>query len=338
MLADAYRRTGADRPFGDPRRYHGVVMEGYFWRLSDPVTATVVVVILAITRDAQGAPWGMVCLAAHPGGFVRSAATAAAVGAPRGLDVRAGTALEATAERLRVDLGPGARLDVAFEDPVGWPRRRAFGGIGPAQLVPGLSQYWHPWLLGARVRGTAELGERPVRLDGARAYAEKNWGAGGMPDTWWWGHAQCFAERDDTCVAFAGGRAGLGPLHVGAGALVVRLGDEVLRVVRPFAPLRVGLAERSWRLRGRTSRDVIEVEGHTDAEPHLLPVPLPGTREHLDHRAPQHLTGELRLRVTRGGRTRFEGTSPLAGLEHGRGHGDRAGYPAFNRLRKNTRE
>ena len=33
MLA-LYRRTGADLPFADPRGYHGVAMEGYFWRLT----------------------------------------------------------------------------------------------------------------------------------------------------------------------------------------------------------------------------------------------------------------------------------------------------------------
>jgi hypothetical protein len=318
-LADRYRRTGADPPFGDPAGYHGVAMEGWFWRFSDAATGVVVIVLLAISRDAAGRPWGMIGLASHPGGFVRSLATEEASAAPRGIDVRAGTALTAGPRSLRVDLGAGARLDVAFEDVVGWPSRRAFGGIGPAQVVPCLSQYWHPWLLGGRARGTATLGGRTVALDGAAVYAEKNWGAGGMPDTWWWGQAQGFPGRDDVCVAFAGGRAGLGPLHVTAGALVVRLGDEVLRVVRPLQPMGIDLGDGRWRLRGRTLRDVVEVDGHVTAEPHLLPVPVPGTREHLDARAPQHLTGDLHLRVTRGNRVRFDATSPVAGLEQGRG-------------------
>ena len=37
---------------------------------------------------------------------------------------------------------------------------------GPAQAIPGLSQYWHPWLLHARVRGHAVVdgrGDRPRR-------------------------------------------------------------------------------------------------------------------------------------------------------------------------------
>jgi hypothetical protein len=319
MALDRYRRAGADLPFGDPAGYHSVAMEGYYWRFSDPGSGVVVIVLLAITKDADGRPWGMIGLASHPGGFVRSLATDAAWAAPRGIDIAAGAALRAGERSLRVDLGEDARLDVAFEDPVGWPSRRALGGVGAAQVVPGLSQYWHPWLLGGRARGTATLGGRTIDLGGAHVYAEKNWGAGGMPESWWWGQAQGFPNCDNVCVAFAGGRAGLGPLHVTAGALVVRLGDEVLRVVRPPQLLRIELGDGRWRLRGRTLRDTIEVDGHVTSEPHLLPVPIPGTRDHLDARAPQHLTGDLHLRITRGSHVRFESTSPIAGLEQGRG-------------------
>ena len=70
MLA-AYRATGADPPYGDPRGYHGVGMEGHFWRFTQPRTGAVVIVILAISRDAQGRPWAMASLAAHPGGAVQ---------------------------------------------------------------------------------------------------------------------------------------------------------------------------------------------------------------------------------------------------------------------------
>ncbi len=37
-----YRRLGADPPFGDPRRAHGIAMEGYYWRLSDPGSGRVI--------------------------------------------------------------------------------------------------------------------------------------------------------------------------------------------------------------------------------------------------------------------------------------------------------
>jgi tocopherol cyclase len=320
MLA-AYRRTGADPPFGDPRGYHGVGMEGHFWRITQPATGAVVVAIVAISRDASGRPWALASLAAHPGGEVRSATLPHAWAAPRGLALRAGDSAAAAASvvadtrSLRIALAPDARLDVAFADPLPWPRR-AFGALGPAHAIPGLSQYWHPWLLRARVSGSARIGGDEIDLDGAVAYAEKNWGAGGMPPSWWWGQAHGF-ERPDACVAFAGGRAGIGPARVVATALVVALGSEVRTVVRPPRPLRVAVDDRGWRFSGGG----IEVEGHADGvSPHLLPVPVPHERRRLDDWAPQHLTGTLRLTVCRRGRLVYEGTSHLAGLERGRGH------------------
>ena len=313
MLA-AYRATGADPPFGDPRGYHAVGMEGHFWRITQPRTGAVVVAILAISRDAEGHPWAMASLAAHPGGAVRSATLPDAWAAPRGLALRAGSAFVADERSLRVDLGPDARLEATFADALPWPRR-AFGALGPAHAVPGLSQYWHPWLLRARVSGSARVGAETIDLDGAVAYAEKNWGAGGMPPAWWWGQAHGF-DRSDVSVAFAGGRAGLGRLRATATALVVAVGDEVRTVVRPLRSLRVAVDERGWRLAGAG----IEVEAHADGvAPHLLPVPVPRERRRLDDWAPQHLTGTLRLSVRRRGRTLYQGTSRLAGLERGRG-------------------
>jgi len=314
MLA-AYRRTGADPPFGDPRGYHGAGMEGHFWRITQPATGAVVVAIVAISRDAGGHPWAMASLAAHPGGEVRSATLPHAWAAPRGLALRADHAVAADDHSLRIAIGEDARLEIAFSDPLPWPRR-AFGALGPAHAIPGLSQYWHPWLLRARVSGAARVGAAEIDLDGAVAYAEKNWGAGGMPPSWWWGQAHGF-DRPDACVAFAGGRAGIGPLRTTATALVVALGSEVRTVVRPPRRLSVAVDDRGWRLSGGG----IEVEGHADGvTPHLLPVPVPHERRRLDDWAPQHLTGTLRLRVTRRGRTQYEGTSNLAGLELGRGH------------------
>jgi hypothetical protein len=212
-----YRGTGADLPFMDPCGYHGVAMEGYFWRLTHVASRTVIVVLAGVNRDGGGDTWGTVGIAGHPGGFSRSLAVDEASGAPRGVGVWAGegdrTAIRADERSLTVDLGAGARLDARFQDAVGWPRGGAFGGIGPAQAIPGLSQYWHPYMLGGRVTGRARLGDREVDLDGATVYAEKNWGRGGFPPAWWWGQAHGF-EREDVCVAFAGGRAGLGPIQV----------------------------------------------------------------------------------------------------------------------------
>jgi tocopherol cyclase len=311
----AYRRAGADPPFGDPRGYHGVGMEGHFWRITQPRGGAVVIAIVAISRDAEGRPWAMASLAAHPGGMVRSATLPDASAAPRGLALRSGAAVAADERSLRIVLGDDASLDIAFSDPLLWPRR-AFGALGPAHVIPGLSQYWHPWLLRAQVTGVVRVDGDEIDLDGAVAYAEKNWGAGGMPPAWWWGQAHGF-ERPDVCVAFAGGRAGIGPLRAVATALVVALGHDVHTVVRPPWPLRVDVDERGWRLAGGG----IEVDAHADGvAPHLLPVPVPRERRRLDDWAPQHLTGTLHLRVRRRDRTVYEGTSHLAGLERGRGH------------------
>jgi len=44
-MAGAYRRSGADPPFGDPARAHGVPFEGYFWRITQPRTGVVAVAL-----------------------------------------------------------------------------------------------------------------------------------------------------------------------------------------------------------------------------------------------------------------------------------------------------
>ncbi len=327
-LLRAYRRTGADPPFGDPAGYHGVGMEGYFWRFTHPGAGAVVVVIAAVSRDDAGRPWGMATMAAHPGRAVRTALAPQAQASSRRLGLRLADGdrvlLSAEPDRLAVDLAPDARLGVTLTGPRGWGRR-ALGGIGPAQAVPGLSQYWHPHLLHATARGGGELGGARLAVDDASAYAEKNWGPGGMPDAWWWGQAHCFPDGE-TCVAFAGGRAGVGPLRVGAGSLVVALGDELLRVVRPPGRLRAEVGANGWRLRAPTGTGMVEVEGHAaGSEPHLLPVPVPRERRVLERSAAQHLAGALSVVVRRRGRIRYRGSSALAGLERGRGHAAAAG-------------
>ena len=293
-----YRRTGADPPFGDPRRAHGTRFEGYYWRLTDAAAGRVAIVLCGVCRDATG-PWAIVALASEPGGLVRSRVVPSASVSFNDLGVRAGTALSASASELRVDLGADARLQLRFEERVGWPRL-GFGGIGPAQIVPGLPQYWHPHLLGARVAGGG--------WDGATAYAEKNWGPR-FTEHWWWGQAQGFPNAD-ACVAFAGGRMmGGAPT-----AVVVRLEDRVLRLAPPFARVVTAVGEAGWRVRARSARWDVEVEGAGAGAPAVLPVPVPGERRVVD-RSQQYLAGSLRVRVSRGRRVWFAGESALAGLE-----------------------
>jgi hypothetical protein len=313
MLAlglDAYRRTGADPPFADPRRAHGVAFEGYYWRFTDAAAARVAIVLCGVSIDAAG-PWAVVALASHPEGLVRSRVVPVARADARRLGVEAADVLRGSAEALRVDLGPDARLEVALADRREWPRR-ALAGIGPAQVVPGLPQYWHPHLLGARVSGEARVGGAVVDLSRATAYAEKNWGPA-FTEHWWWGQAQGFPSAD-ACVAFAGGRIALGPARGAPTAVAVRLEDRVLRLAPPFARMTAAVGAAGWRVRARSTAHRVEVEGEAAGAPAVLPVPVPGRRE-VEDRSHQYLAGRLRVTVRRGRRVVFAGESALAGLE-----------------------
>jgi len=306
-----YRRAGADPPWCDPRRYHGVAMEGYFWRFTQVASGRVAIVMCGVNRSSAGEHWAFVGLASHPDGFFRWAALQDAEADAAGYGVRAGAAFSAGPDHVRLDLGPDCRLDATLSAPVGWPRR-AFGGLGGAHAVPGLTQYWHPHLFAAEVRGSVVAGADTFRLDGAGAYAEKNWG-GGFPDRWWWGQAHDFGE--DVSVAFAGGPVGVGRARMRATAAVVRLDGTVLRC-RPLAAMELG--HGAWRLRARAAggRQLV-LEGAADpATAHTLSVPVPSERRAVD-RSQHHLAGEMHLRVSRRGRTVFAGASALAGLERG---------------------
>jgi hypothetical protein len=309
-LLEAYRRMGADPPFGDPRRAHRVRFEGYYWRFTDAAAGRVVIVLCGVCRDAAGS-WAVVALAAHPGGPVRSRLVPVARADPDTLGVQAEDVLRGSASALHVDLGPDARLDVALRDARPWARG-PFGGIGPAQIVPGLPQYWHPHLLGARVEGAARLGETTIDLSGATAYGEKNWGPA-FTEHWWWGQAQGFAGAD-ACVAFAGGRIALRGVGGAPTAVVVALEDRVLRLAPPFARMTAAVGSAGWRVHGRSARHAVEIEGEAAGAPAVLPVPVPGRRE-VEDRSHQYLAGRLRVTLRRGRRTLFAGESVLAGLE-----------------------
>jgi Tocopherol cyclase len=312
-LLDAYRRSGADLPFGDPARAHGSAMEGYYWRIVDPTAGSVIVLLCGVCQGPEG-PWATVALAAHPGGFVRHAVIAPAAGRRDCFGVRATGSLDGSAEGIQAQLGDDTWIELRMRSPVLWPRP-VFGALGPAHAVPGLGQYWHPVVLAARAEGQASIGGRAVSLDGATAYAEKNWGPR-FAGHWWWGHAGAF-PADDVTVAFAGGRMTLAGRVVPPTAAVVRLGTQVLRFSPPLARVRVRASDRKWTVWGRSPGHGVEIEGHAeDVAPHVLPVP-DVTSGRVDMRSSQYLAGRLRVRVSRGTRTVFEGESPLAGLERG---------------------
>ncbi|HEV3375849.1 MAG TPA: tocopherol cyclase family protein [Thermoleophilaceae bacterium] len=346
-LLDAYRRTGADPPFGDPARAHGTPLEGYYWRIVDPEAGRVIVALCGVCRPGAES-WATVAVAAHPGGFLRHAMVAPAAGEREAFGVRAGGGpcgsaealgvrgsaealgvgrsagafsvrrgdgvLRGSADALSVRLGDDVRVELRLRSPFLWPNR-AFGGLGPAHAVPGLGQYWHPVVLAARADGEASLGGVDVRFHGATAYVEKNWGPG-FARHWWWGQAGAFPGADAT-VAFAGGRLRVAGQVVAPTAVVVRIGERVLRFAPPVARVRTAATASAWRVIARTARHAAEIEGDAaGATPHVLPVPDIAARR-VEMRSSQHLAGRLRLRVSRGTRTLFEGASPLAGLELG---------------------
>jgi hypothetical protein len=289
-------------------------MEGYYWRFADETSGRAVVALCGVCRAGDGS-WAVVALAAHPGGFVRWVNAPRAWADPGGLGVvawgeGAAVVFRGSPDRLEVDLGPGARLDVALEDREGW-RARAFGALGVAQLAPGLPQYWHPHLLAARVRGAAELGDVAVDLGGFTAYAEKNWGST-FPGEWWWGQAGLGGVG--AMAAFAGGRL---RGRFAASGLVVRLsGARILRLAPPAAFVTADVGGSAWRLRARTPRHAVVIEGEGAGPPHILPVPVPAERRAV-MRSEQHLAGRLLVEVRRGRRTLLREESALAGLEHG---------------------
>lgn len=312
----AYRASGADLPFRSPLPAHDVAMEGYFWRFTDLATGRVVITLNGVNRGPDG-HWATLGLASQPNGFLRTVAHPHGHADPDRFAVSAGDAFFGDEHRVRVDLGPGARLDVTVSDPVPWPRR-SVGGCSVFQAVPGLNQYWHPWLLGGNAHGTATLGDDTWDLDGSVVYAEKNWGKGGFPDSWWWGQAHGF-DDPGVCVAFGGALVHAGPLHMTTTAVVVLLPDGTLVWWgNPVtSPVHAEVTDERWHLRGRSASWQVEIEGSAPLDDaHVLPVPLPAEGRNVAGSI-EHLAGRMRVTVRRRGRTAWQGTSALAALEHG---------------------
>jgi len=203
--------------------------------------------------------------------------------------------LRAGPNTLDVDMGPG--LHVEWERPRTWSK--AFGPLGPAQMIPFLGQYWAPHLLDATTRGT--YGTRS--LDGAHAYSEKNWGAA-FAEHWWWGQAEF--------VAFAGGRIhGVAPT-----AIAVWTDRELISLAPPLARTVTRAAGGEWHVRAQSPRYRVELTGEA-IDPHRLPVPIPGAERRLEIRSSHYLRGAIDLKVHRGRRLWFSGSSQTAALEEG---------------------
>ena len=312
-LTDLYRRTGADVPFGNPLPDHGTEMEGWFWRVSDQASGRSLIALCSINRH-DGGDWSTTAVAVHPGLTVNAAALSAARAQESPFCVTAGDEADrftVDTDRVRFELGD-LKLSMEFTDQVRWPK--AFGGGGIFSAIPFLNQYWHPYYLGGRASGTVEYGGQNWTFDGAKLYAERNWGAG-FPLRWWWGQAHDFGD-DDVCVAFSGGLLSLGPIARDVNGIVVRIGSKVIRMTPPVL-VRSRVGDNQWFLRGRSPRYEIVLEGDgRHLPPHVLPVPLPAERRNIDTDF-EHLGGRLRCTVRERGRLLFDGTSELAGLEVG---------------------
>lgn len=321
-LMTRYRASGADLPFGDPLRAHGLAMEGYFWRFTDPASRRTAILLAGINDAADGGPrWATLGAAMWPSGAISTIAQPQGYADPDELGARAGDAFDGSARRVRADWtgpdGVGVHADIHLRDLRPWPRR-SLGGSSIFQAMPGLNQYWHPWLLGGRADGILRVSGDEWRLDGVHVYGEKNWGKGGFPDAWWWGQAHGFAEPE-ACVAFAGGLVHAGPLRTTVTALVVRLPDgTVVRLGDPVvSPVQATVHDTSWRLRGRGFGWQIDVDAAAPlADAHVLPVPLPRERRNTAG-AIEHLGAALAVTVRRSGRLVWSGESRVAALEHG---------------------
>lgn len=293
-------------------------MEGYFWRFTQRGDGAeeprAVVALCGINRHPAG-DWATVAVAAHPGGFVRSAVVADAWASPEEFRVQAGDVFEADEHSLSVRFGDGVALEATVAEPLEWPLRLGGGGIFSA--LPFLGQYWHPHVLGGRGSAALTAGdEERWSLPEAGVYAEKNWGAG-FPDRWWWGQAHDFEGRD-VCIAFGGGRLPIGRFGLDVGGVVVRMEGLTVRFTPPFARVACQVQDARWLLEARKPGGwrLRAIGTSSGSRPHVLPVPVPAERRNVDHDF-ELLAGTLELTVEHEGTTLFEGTSAVAGLEVG---------------------
>jgi len=312
-LTDLYRRTGADIPYGNPLPSHGTEMEGWFWRVTDEAAGRALIALCSVNRQPMG-DWSTAAVGVHPGLVVRSGALGNARALQSPFSVSAGDDsgnFTVSTDRVRFELGD-LRLNMEITDRFAWPK--AFGGGGVFSAIPFLNQYWHPYCLGGRASGTVEYGDQSWTFDGAKVYAERNWGKG-FPLRWWWGQAHDFGG-DDVCVAFSGGLLSLGPIARDVNGIVVRVGKKVIRMTPPVL-VRSEVGDNQWLIRGKSRRYEIELVGDgRHLPPHVLPVPLPAQRRNIDTDF-EHLGGRLHCTVRESGRLLFEGTSELAALEVG---------------------
>ena len=291
-------------------------MEGYYWRFADPASGRAIDRAVRRLPRARTGRGRLVALAAHPGGFVRWRDAPRRVGRPATRSAspprrRGGRAARVASGALRLDLGADARLEAALEGRVGWPRRALGGARRRPRRARAAAVLASRTCSAARVRGEALLGGEPRRLDGAEAYAEKNWGAR-VPRALVVGPGRRFGDGGDGRVRRRPAAAGRWPPR----ALVVRAGGEVAAPARRRRASharwprrrRAGGAGRGRRAARSSSR-----ARPPRAAPHVLPVPVPAERRAVELRSEHHLAGGCAPCVRRGRRVVLREESALAG-------------------------
>ena len=268
-LVAAYRRTGADVPFGDPLPSHGTEMEGWFWRVTDrrPAGSSSRSAASTATPPVTGRPSRSPCIPAAS--CARPRSTAPAPTQPR-FAVAAGRRGAPTFPRRRPT---GCRLRTRRRaPPTGVQRavrvaqgvrrwRRLLGDPVPQPVLASVPPRRHAPRASVEFDGAALVASTDATL-----YAERNWGAG-FPERWWWGQAHDF-DGADVSVAFSGGLLRLGPIASGR----VRGGCAAGRPGDPHDSARAGALDVTARAvdhpgRGR-SRYQIDLDGDgTGARP-----------------------------------------------------------------------
>ena len=327
-MSARYRATGADPPWGDPRGYHGVGMEGYFWRITEPRRGVVVVVLVAVNRDAGGRDMGDARDGraprrprprgdgrprdgrAPPASACGSTATTAAPCSRRATSACGSTSAPTRASTSRSPTGPRGPSASCSAGSGRRRRSRASASTG-TRTCSARASGAAGWP--GRTRSPSTARPPTPRRTGARAGIRRSGGG-----------ARRTASPSGRTRAWRSPAAGRASARWPCPA---RPRSSSRSAARSSASSRrpSRCASRSaaggWRLRARGARYRVDIEGHAGGtEPHLLPVPVA-----VRAPAPGGAVGDAprghaaRPAARAGARLVFAGTSRLAGLERGLG-------------------
>ena len=275
-------------------------MEGYYWRLERPgVGALRDRAVRRLPRAATGR--GRSSRSRRiPGGFVRWANAAGGGGrAGRARRRRVGGRRRAGAARRPSGGSRSTSARTRAWRPCSRAARRGRGGRSArsalAQAVPGLPQYWQPG--GARRARARRGGAR--RRDRRRSTA-------GTPTSRRTGAARSRASGGGARPRSATARWRRSPA-AGSAARSPRARSScapaapLVRFAPPGAVVTAAAGGGEWRLRARSPRWSVLLEGEAAAPPHILPVPVPAERRAV-MRSEHHLAGRMRVVLRRGRR------------------------------------